>query len=317
MNVKINNNMSEQQPKPQNEMMPIISAFKNPEFKKRFITASGLTEAHFEREISFANIAIASNSLLKQCSVESILKAVFSVATIGLSLNPVLKYAALTPRYIAGRYEASLTPMYQGLSKLATDAGNISVIQTHIVHEGDEFEIKLGNEYTIVHSPKFASKIISGAYSIARLKDGNNLIEYMTAEEIEAIREFSDSWKSYKAGRMKPENCIWLKHESEMFRKTVLKRMLKYLPKGINENLANALAVDESDYVASIGKTTYIESLLANCTLEPEEIVNIERRISDPQLSNMEADIIIDRLKANQLPSAKDEYQQRVKNPSS
>ena len=48
-----------------------------------------------EREISFAIQQHNSNSGLQKCTQESFMKAVYNIATTGLSLNPVMKLAYL------------------------------------------------------------------------------------------------------------------------------------------------------------------------------------------------------------------------------
>lgn len=210
---------------------------------------AGETKERFEREASFAIQAYNSNGLLQKCTNESLLAAVFNVALTGLSLNPVLKYAALVPRWNSKdqQYEASLEPMYQGLIYLSNKSGKTKGFSPGIIYEGDDIDI----DYSVLrkvlkHKPYFLcgkeqGKILA-VYMIALLNDGTEFCEIMTWPEIEAIRDRSESWKAYSTGKIK--SCVWLTDKGEMAKKTVLKRMLKYFDKGQDEKLAKAIQLD-------------------------------------------------------------------------
>jgi len=111
-----------------------------------------------EREISFAMQSINSSSGLQNCTKESLQKAVYNIALTGLSLNPVLKYAYIIPRWSRDGTQAVLEPSYQGLIKLLTDTGSIVAMYANIVYEGDEFDISYGTTTEIIHKPKFKVK---------------------------------------------------------------------------------------------------------------------------------------------------------------
>lgn len=301
-----------------NFLQVIKTQFEKPEFKTRFLELVK-DETTFRREIAFATMAIAGSEMLQKCTQESIMRAVFNVATTGMSLSPVLKFAALTPRYINGKYEAVLFPMYQGLVKLVTDTKCAKSIRTHLVYDGDQFEVELGDEYKILHKPKFLSTQISHVYSIATLTNGEKIIEYMTTEEVERARESSDSWRAYKAGRLKAEHCIWIQHEPEMFRKTVLRRIIKYIPKtdAYTQN-SKILELDESDTPASFGKIGYLESLLQTSTFDDETRKRFENILQHPEdISNAEADMMAETLLKNQQMDLKKKLAHEMKNERS
>lgn len=260
-----------------------------------------LDEKKAVQEIGFALMAVAGNDKLQQCSQESILSAVYSIALTGLTLNPVLKFAALVPRYSGGKYYASLMPMYQGLVQLLTDSGSVSHIATTVVYEGDDFKVEYGSEPKIIHVPKFKTKDnIAHAYSIATLHNGEKMFEVMTWAEIEKARDASETWKAYKAGKVDEKFVIWLSWPGEMARKTVLRRLIKYLPKTDRyEQLAQALNLDEADYAPSMQAIGYAEALLRTSTYDDEGRELIEAKLGDctaGELTN-----IINDLKENQI----------------
>src|ERR1043166_7788210 len=94
------------------------------QIRSMWVEQSGLDEAAFAREISFAIQLSIKNPYLKECDQTSVLRAIMNVAQIGLTLNPVSKYAFLVPRYNsqARVLECVLEPSYIGLAKLLTDS---------------------------------------------------------------------------------------------------------------------------------------------------------------------------------------------------
>ena len=217
-----------------------------------------------KREISFAMQLINSSTGLQNCSKESLQKAVYNIALTGLSLNPVLKYAYLVPRWSRDGSQAVLEPSYQGLIKLLTDTGSIVAISANIVYEGDTFDVNYGTSAEIIHKPKFKSKVIQCVYAVAVLKGENyKQFEVMTLDEINEIMAKSEGHKAFVAGKTK--SSIWNDHFGEMAKKTVIKRLFKYLPKTDKfEKTAQSIALLDEDYIISDGQIDYLVSLIEN-----------------------------------------------------
>ena len=255
----------------------------------------------FEKEKSYALQIFKKNPYLQKATFESVLSAMANVANIGLTLNPALKLAYLVPRYNGQTrtLEVCLEPSYQGLVKLVTDTGSAKSLYAYLIREGDDFTHKLGTNVEIDHKPKFpASDKIIGVYAVAILADGTKQVEIMEAKDIESIRERSESYKSYKAGKTK--QCIWVTDEGEMFRKTIIRRITKYLPKTeMWDKIAKAIELDEQDYKISEGQASYIDSLLINSNIDHDERERIEQ--GKWQLSSGQAAETIKMLKENQL----------------
>lgn len=224
--------------------------------KTEYIKRSGVDEATFFTEASFALQAMQANSFLAKASKESLMKAVLNVAHTGLSLNPVSGYAYLVPRSVRKGQEyvveAILEPGYKGLVKLLTDAGSVKHIETQLIYEGDEVEIDMADDrkvkkhipYVLTGKPKGD---IRAVYSKAILHDGSTHIEIMSRADIDGIRERSESYKAFKAGKTK--TCIWETDYAEMVRKTVIKRHFKYLPKTDRlERFENALELEHEHH---------------------------------------------------------------------
>lgn len=266
-------------------------------------TSVGMKKETFLKEASFAVQMFNKNSYLNSATQESKLRCVYNVALTGLTLNPVQKLAYLVPRYNSqiNALEACLEPSYVGLVKLVTDTGSAKSVTANIVYQGDTFELDLFNN-TAKHTPfSFTGKDkgqIIGCYVRTVLMDGGIQIEWMTKAETDEIKTRSESYKSYLAGKAK--SCIWVSDETEMMRKTVIKRATKYLPRTEQwERLQNAISIDNEDYKATDSQIQYIESLLSNCSLDVEVVLDIEREMNT--CNRDRAGEIIEMLKQNQL----------------
>lgn len=239
------------------------------------------------------------SSYLRKATKESLLSSVISIAQTGLTLNPVAKQAYLIPRYDGGVIQAHLEPSYIGLLKLLTDAGQVKNIQTNLVYEGDEFDVSLGLETQISHKPYYITKKpkgkIIGVYAVANILGGLQQFEYMTSQEIEAIRATSESYKAYLKKPSLP--CIWNTYEGEMYRKTVIKRIAKHLPRSEQFDQANALT--NTDFEMSTPQLAMIESLLQTTNILQHEKDTIENDLIS--MSHSSAQQTIQYLKENQL----------------
>jgi len=257
-----------------------------------------IDEATFDKECSFALQHLQKNTYLQKATPQSLLTAVLNIAQVGLTLNPVQKLAYLVPRFINGAVECCLEPSYQGLVKLLTDEGGAQNVYAHLIYENDHFEQILGTENIIVHNPKLGGRgNIIGVYAVAVLHNGAKQCEIMDIAEVKEIRDTSESYKSFKAGKTK--SCIWEDWFEEMARKTVIKRLVKYLPKSNYEKIATAIDLTNDDYQASYGQLSLIDSLLRTSSIAEERKVFIERNMNTYNVQ--QASDCIQMLKDNQV----------------
>lgn len=190
----------------------------------RFTAIEGL-KLQFDKELGFAVQILKKNSYLLDIALRDkteLQAAIFNVALTGLSLNPVLKYAYLLPR--GGKI--CLEPSYMGLIKILTDAGSIKQIWADVIREGDYSRITRGSNPSIEHNFEMDTErgAITGVYACAKLADGTTQFEVLQAAEVEKIKQRSESVKS---GKSSP----WDTDEAEMYKKTAIRRLFKYLPK--------------------------------------------------------------------------------------
>ncbi|WP_026793169.1 recombinase RecT [Pleomorphomonas oryzae] len=176
--------------------------------------------------------ALQVNPKLLQCTSRSLMIACMKAAADGLILDG--REAALIDRNVnvgtkqAPQYEMQATyqPMFQGLMKLARNSGDISSIIAHVVFKNDTFHYILGDEERIEHSPAGLEEDRGdpiACYAIAKLKDGTVVREILRKSEILNIAE-----QGKNAWQYKPESG---KNYGEWWRKTLIRRICKYLPK--------------------------------------------------------------------------------------
>jgi len=205
-----------------------------------------------DRFVRIAITTIRLNPKLAQCSQESLLGALMVSAQLGLEPG-TLGQCYLIPfeNKKLGKVECQFQIGYKGLIELLRRSGQLSDIYSYAVYENDDFEITYGLSRDLKHKPNFSDRgEIIGFYAVAILKDGAKAFEYMTKEEIIKHEE------KYRKGSYK--NDVWNKNFEEMAQKTVVKKLLKWLPVSV-EFLENIEKDDKSFKVAESKNTEDIE----------------------------------------------------------
>lgn len=192
---------------------------------------------------------------LMQCNQESFFGAVLQCAQLGLEPGSALGHCYLLPfgngKSRDGRPNCQLIIGYRGMIDLARRSGQIVSINAYCVHEADEFEYELGLHPDIHHRPSSLAERgpVTYVYAVAVLKGGGVQFEVMSRAEIEAVRVQS------KAGKSGP----WVTHWEEMARKTVVRKLFKYLPVSIEA--VRAVEIDEkSDRGEAVTENDFIDT---------------------------------------------------------
>ncbi len=198
-----------------------------------------------DRMMKIALRALRTTPKLMQCTISSLFGAVVTCAQLGLEPNTPQGHIYLIPfeNKKKGITEVQIVVGYKGLIDLARRSGEIVSISSHAVFENDPFDVSFGTDESITHKPRLdgeRGKII-GFYAVAKLKDGGTQLEFMPVGDVNAIRDNSQGYKT--AVRFDKKDTPWITSYEEMGRKTVIRRLCKYLPMSIE--LANAAALDE------------------------------------------------------------------------
>ena len=224
---------------------------------KQFATALP-KHINSDRFVRIAITTIRQNPKLAQCNQESLLGALMVSAQLGLEPG-VLGQCYLIPY---GR-ECQFQIGYKGMIELLRRSGQLKDIYAYSVYENDEFEMTYGLDRDLKHKPNLQNKgNFIGCYCVAVLKDDARAFEYMTKEEIEAHgKKFS---KTYGNGP-------WKTDFEAMAHKTVVKKMLKWLP--VSVEFLEMAAKDEKTFKVADEKTGETEEIIV---LDDGMVVNGE-----------------------------------------
>ena len=173
---------------------------------------------------------------LAKCDQTSFLGAIMQCAQLGLEPGGALGHAYLLPfeNRKKGITEVQFIVGYRGMIDLARRSGQIVSLTARTVHENDEFSYQYGLSEDLKHVPATGERgALQYVYAVAKLKDGGVQFEVMSRSDIDKVRAQS------KAGNYGP----WQTHYDEMAKKTVIRRLFKYLPVSIE--LATAVTMDE------------------------------------------------------------------------
>lgn len=178
------------------------------------------------------------NSKLAECQPASVFASVIQASQLGL--RPGLMGECYLIPY---KGECTLQLGYQGLLELVRRSGLVESIGAYLVHERDTYSVRFGTDPGVDHAPCLDGDPgqIKFGYAVAKLKGGGTHVEVMTLREIEKIRERSQNVKN---ARKYGKDTPWDTDFDEMARKTLIRRICKYLPK--SNELALAMSLDDA-----------------------------------------------------------------------
>jgi len=200
--------------------MTVLSLLKGEKMKELQQLAGRAMSA--ERLIKMFAMAASRNPDLLKCTPISVLDAMTKCAELNL-MPGTLGSVYLIPFFNrkTNQFECQFILGYRGMMTLARRSGEISTITAEVVHNGDEFEFEHGLDSKFRHKPKApAGASVTHVWAMAKFKDGAHQLVVMLKNEVEQIRERS------RAGNFGP----WKTDYEEMAKKTVLRRLCKYLP---------------------------------------------------------------------------------------
>lgn len=190
-----------------------------------------------DRFVRIAITAMTRTPKLKDCDRATFFNALLTLAQLGI--EPDGRRAHLIPfeNRKRGVLECQLIIDYKGLAELAYRSGMVSSLHADVVCEKDGFEYDRGQIVRHVISYKEPRGEAYAAYAICRFKDGSEKCEVMSRDEIEGIRKRS------RAGNSGP----WVSDWQEMAKKTVFRRLSKWLP--LSAEVRDAFDKDDDQLV--------------------------------------------------------------------
>ncbi|WP_065494705.1 recombinase RecT [Burkholderia sp. CCA53] len=243
-------------------------------FESQKATLAAVLPRHVspDRMLKIALGALRTTPKLMECTVESLMGAVVQCSQLGLEPNTPLGHAYLIPfekkkkvggEWVTEKVETQIVIGYKGLIDLARRSGQVVSIAAHAVYEHDHFDYAFGLDEKLEHKPAMSARgRVIAFYAVAKLVGGGHAFEVMSAEQVNEIRDAS---QNYKFARDK-EKTVWGQHYEEMGRKTVLRRLFKYLPVSIE--LASAAALDD---VGASGRSQALDTVLDGDYITPTD----------------------------------------------
>lgn len=173
---------------------------------------------------------LRQNPKLQQCDPTTFIASIMQAAQLGLEPG-VLGQCYLIPY----GNECQFMPGYRGLIDLARRSGNIVSIVARVVYENDLFNYEYGLQEKLEHKPALDNKgKIIAFYAVAILKDGGHQFEIMSKNEVDKIRD------TYSKAKNKGP---WVDNYEEMAKKTLIRRLFKWLPS--SPEMQKAAMLDE------------------------------------------------------------------------
>lgn len=184
-----------------------------------------------DRMLSIVMTEIRKVPALAECDQASLFGAVIQASQLGLEIGSHLGHCYLIPfkNKQKGITECQFIVGYRGMIDLARRSGQIISLQAHAVYENDEFDFAYGLEERLDHVPARSDKgDMIAVYAVAKLVGGGHQIEVMWKSDVDLVAKSFGPWKD---------------HYEEMAKKTVIRRLFKYLPVSIE--LQTAVSQDE------------------------------------------------------------------------
>ena len=185
--------------------------------------------------LSWVIYAINKVPKLLECSRDTLINSVLELAQIWMS--PWLSGEVYILPY---KWKATALIGYQWYVTLLYKAW-INSIYAEIVRKNDKFENIMWSEPKIDHRINPVHTLAErweaiGAYVVVKI-NWEKIHKFMTKEEIMRFKEFSQSkWSDFSPWNEKNDP------ELNMWKKTLLKQIIKYLPK--NEKIVKAIEID-------------------------------------------------------------------------
>lgn len=183
-------------------------------------------------------VAVQKTPKLKLCTVDSMYKSCLELSAFGLEANG--RDAHLIPYGNECKYIID----YKGLVSMTYRSGDVVSIHADLICENDLFEYNLGEIRSHIIDWKAPRGEAYAVYALARMKSGVVASAVMSKDEIETIRKASPGGNG----------DIWRKHWGEMAKKTVFKRLSKWLP--LSADIRAAAAADDYEDEEVVPKTT-------------------------------------------------------------
>jgi recombination protein RecT len=176
-----------------------------------------------DRFLGVAYELLRKNPKLGSCSPDSFFSAILRCAQIGLEPGELVYLVPF-------KGEVSTIIGYLGLLELVYRSQKVKTVYAEVAYKFDVFDVMLGSSPSVKHIPKNGERTnenIMAVYAVAKIDD-SVICQVMYLDEIINAMQRSVSWRYADS---KNKDSIWHMHFVQMAKKTVLRRLITYLPK--------------------------------------------------------------------------------------
>jgi recombination protein RecT len=239
-----------------------------------------------DRFLRVALTALVKTPKLADCTPASVCNSLLSLSQFGL--EPDGRRAHLIPY----GNQCTLIIDWKGLAELILRSGLVSYLHADTVCENDVFDFNMGEVTKHAVDFKKPRGAVYAFYSLCKFKDGTAKADVMTIDEVRAIQARS------KAGRSGP----WITDFNEMGKKTVFRRLSKWLPlspeiRAVVENDDDVIDIDAKPQSSGGGLASLVE-------FPAEETPALTEGAPLPEHTAQDRDRVLDVLK-NQILDGK------------
>jgi len=222
-----------------------------------------------DRIIQMSTTLISRNPDLKECTTESLIGAVMQASILGFEPVAALGHCYFVPfrnKHNGNRQEVQFIIGYKGMIDLARRSDQIKTIYAQAVYSNDEFEYTFGLEPNIIHKPALSDRgEITHFYAVAKFMNGGVHFEVMSRDDVNKIRSRSKASSSSYSPWSNPDDY------PEMGKKTVIRRLFKYLPVSIERQaVSDGAVITPADFDAG-GE------------LDANRIDNVDAKFGEPE----------------------------------
>lgn len=188
-----------------------------------------------ERMTRIALTELRKTPKLQECEPMSFIAAIMQASQLGLEPG-VLGSCYLIPfnNKQKGIVECTFMPGYRGFIDLARRSGQIVSLVSRAVYSNDVFEYEFGLTEKLTHKPSMEDPgELVAVYAVATLKDGGHQFDVMSRKQVDKIRD----------GSQGKNHGPWVTHYEEMAKKTVLRKLFKWLPCSVE--MQKVVSLDE------------------------------------------------------------------------
>lgn len=173
-----------------------------------------------DRHIGALTVQFNKNPKLLECEKMSIYACFMTASQLGIEVDGRRAHLIPFENRKKGITECTLIIDYKGLVELVYRTGNVAMIHADMVCEFDEFEYDKG--IVLRHKIDFRKERgkAFAFYAMIRFKDGTEKYDVMTREDVDDVRARSRG----------KDSAPWTEHYVEMAKKTVFRRLAKWVP---------------------------------------------------------------------------------------